>query len=425
MIQFANPSALWLLTLLIPLIALYLLKHKRREVVVSTTLLWRKALEDSRAHTPFQKLRNSLLLFLQILIVVMLTAILSGPSLPAGVHKKERWILVLDASASMQATDEKPARFEVARGLLLRTLDSLSGSDEVMLISFAQDVNVLHSFTKNISAVRSKINELKAEDLAGNWKSLSDILQALLKEKRKPRIVIASDFANAPESILKGLDYEPLTVGKSSYNMGITRVAMRSPPDNPNMQNLFYQLKNFDRVAHELDVEISSGAELMDAFTASLGPQQTIDRNMEWSVETPTTITVRLKHKDSFDLDNDFIFVAQPSEKIQVAIRMENVFLRKALQALPQVAISQNASIVIADRIDQDLSGIFFVPGPPTKEAIEPIQWNTAHPSLRYVDAGLWRFVRAGNVAVPAGADVLIETSREPIAYAEERTGRR
>src|SRR6478672_4591550 len=79
--KFLNPwSALAGAAISIPaLLILYFLKLRRREMPVSSTLLWKKAIQDLQVNAPFQKLRRNLLLLLQLLLLLALLLALSRP----------------------------------------------------------------------------------------------------------------------------------------------------------------------------------------------------------------------------------------------------------------------------------------------------------------------------------------------------------
>src|SRR3990170_6944726 len=122
---FATPLAL-LGLLFVPLvIAMYLLKLRRDEAVVPSTLLWHRLVADVEANAPWQKLRRSLLLLLQLLLVLALALLAARPFVerPAGLARD--LVLVIDASASMAATDELPTRLEAAKAKALAALDAL------------------------------------------------------------------------------------------------------------------------------------------------------------------------------------------------------------------------------------------------------------------------------------------------------------
>src|SRR3954470_16213555 len=61
------------------LLVLYFLKLRRRELAVSSTLLWKKAVQDLQVNAPFQRLRKNLLLLLQMLLLILLLLALSRP----------------------------------------------------------------------------------------------------------------------------------------------------------------------------------------------------------------------------------------------------------------------------------------------------------------------------------------------------------
>ena len=100
----------------IPVVVLfYLLKRKRVVKLVSSTLLWQRFLSDTQANAPFQKLRHSWLLILQIIMLALAVFALTRPFFVGSATSSSFRVVILDASASMQCTDEQPSRFEKAR----------------------------------------------------------------------------------------------------------------------------------------------------------------------------------------------------------------------------------------------------------------------------------------------------------------------
>ena len=77
-----TPTALALLALSIPILLLWMLKLRRRNVTVSSTMLWSKLLRDREANAPWQKLRRNLLLLLQLAILAALVLALARPFIP-------------------------------------------------------------------------------------------------------------------------------------------------------------------------------------------------------------------------------------------------------------------------------------------------------------------------------------------------------
>src|SRR5213075_2950620 len=115
-------------------IVFYLLKRKRVIKLVSSTLLWQKFLAETQANAPFQRLRHNWLLLLQILLLTLVVLALARPYFAGSAKNSRLRVLILDASASMQAIDEKPSRFEKARGEALKVVDSLRDTEQAMIV---------------------------------------------------------------------------------------------------------------------------------------------------------------------------------------------------------------------------------------------------------------------------------------------------
>ena len=114
------------------LLLLYFLKLKRREVIVSSTLLWKRAVQDLQVNAPFQRLRRNLLLLLQLLALAAILVALAGPVLAWRRGPGQRYVLLIDRSASMNATDVKPSRLDAAKEQAKVFIESMRSGSAVL-----------------------------------------------------------------------------------------------------------------------------------------------------------------------------------------------------------------------------------------------------------------------------------------------------
>src|ERR1051326_4583624 len=83
----------------------YLLKVRRHDEEVSSTFLWNDLIRDLAAHEPLQRLKWNVLLLLQLIALAVLTIALARPFNEQTGEKPVHAVLLLDGSASMQASD--------------------------------------------------------------------------------------------------------------------------------------------------------------------------------------------------------------------------------------------------------------------------------------------------------------------------------
>lgn len=207
-----------------PLLLLYFLKLRRREITIPSTLLWQRAVEDLQANSPFQRLRPSWLLLLQLLLLIALVLALGRPIVGSVSENASRVILLIDVSASMSATLEMPdatapdddadatvprTRFDLAKDEAMRIIDRLAGSGESaqgMIIAVGGRARTVASPTSDPRRLRSAIEALEPTDEVGRLEPALRLAEAFLRESvdaapdaLSTRIILISDGRLADE----------------------------------------------------------------------------------------------------------------------------------------------------------------------------------------------------------------------------------
>ncbi len=99
-----------------PLVALYFLKLKRTVRTVPSTMLWKRSVEDLQVNAPFQRLRGSLLLLLQLLVLIAGAIALGQPMFQTAERHEDNIIILIDQSASMDVLESSGrTRLETAQ----------------------------------------------------------------------------------------------------------------------------------------------------------------------------------------------------------------------------------------------------------------------------------------------------------------------
>src|SRR5438093_5726201 len=93
-------------------VVFYILKLRRRAVAIPFSPLWQRILRDKEATSLFSKLKRLLSLLVQLALLALLVLALGDPRAAATLVKGRTVVLLVDASASMQATDVAPSRIE-------------------------------------------------------------------------------------------------------------------------------------------------------------------------------------------------------------------------------------------------------------------------------------------------------------------------
>lgn len=254
--SFLTPLAFLGLLLAIPIILLYMLRLRRREMPISSTFLWRQILQDTEANTPWQRLRRNLLLLLQLLILTLLVFGLARPYITVPAVSAGQIAVLLDASASMNATDSPAGtRFEEARQRALEIVDTMSDGDTMTVILAADTPEVLIPYTADRAQLQAAIRAAQPSRAPANWNAALTLAAAGSIGSSDFSAVIISDGNVGEAARLPAIpgDLRYVPVGASNQNLAITALATRAlPGETP---QLFAQVTNYG--AQDADVIFS------------------------------------------------------------------------------------------------------------------------------------------------------------------------
>lgn len=253
-------SLLWL-GLLIPLIALYVLKRRRERKTVGSTLLWEAALRDLRAERPWQRLRPHLSLLLQALALIAGAVALSRPAGAGQVPSGARIAVVVDTSASMGAIEHGESRLDHARSMALALARDLPPGGQMMVVEASREPNVLAAATHDRAILERAIGALA---LRGADADLSAAVAVAAERMHGApdgsRIVVLSDGAMSGSIALEAsVPVEVRRVGGPLVNHAILAMDVRAAPmeGSPDRAEIFVRVARFGEGAADLRVTAS------------------------------------------------------------------------------------------------------------------------------------------------------------------------
>lgn len=327
------PAAAALAITLPVIVALYFLRIRRPTRIVPALHLWPDVIRDRQANVPWQRLRFSWLLLLQLLVAGFLVAAALQPALPASASVAAHTIVLLDASASMQARDVQPSRFEEARRQARALVDQLGPQDRMTVIALEAAPRVIASTVGDHDAMHRAIDGVTATNGPADLSGALTLAAGTVRPGEDARLYLFSDGIAEPlrASFAKGLPFtvEYRRIGVSGENVALTSLVMRTSAQS---RAAFARLQNFGRQSRTFNLEWRSDAGLIDVRSITLAGGQAQDVSLPVP-DAATTVTARLDTNDVFSLDDSATAIARVPRAFHVLlVTAGNVFLEQALR---------------------------------------------------------------------------------------------
>lgn len=331
--SFLNPWALLFLLAVPALVLLYFLKLKRPEIPVPSTLLWRKVIEDMRVNSPFQRLKRSLLLLLQILALLAAIFALTRPLLRVREHANESFIVLLDNSASMMAAEGGGrTRLDLAKAEIGKLADRLTRQDEMMLIVFNSRARVACGFTGNRRALKEAASRSAPTECATDVEPALLLAKSICATRSHPRILLYSDGAfDAPKDLQLPVEVEYQKIGSPRPNLAVTGLDIRRSLNDRSRIEMFVAVENFGEQAFSGNMAVQLDERPLDSKYFSVGPRETLSQIFEAVLPQGGCVSVALDAEDALACDNRAWKVIGPPTRRRLLIVGDNTFFLERL----------------------------------------------------------------------------------------------
>jgi len=427
-------------------VILHLLRAAADRQLVPSTFLWRDLGRDPEVARRIRPPRLTLLLLLQILAIAAASFALSMPRIttPPGKHL----VLVLDASGSMLATDERPTRFDEAVRRARLLLVSLGPTDVATIVRAGPRPRPIVTAVDPVTA-QAALGEIKA---GGGGTAMREALfvasdLARRSEDRTSEIVVLSDgaFVDPGDLSTLGVATRFDLVGRDANNRAVTGLSVARQPGGPGAQSAIARLANYgdqparvglslfvdDVLSDRRDVDLAAKGSTVAAFEVPAGTRR---------------VAVKLAGGDSLPSD-DFAEVSVDIgfvRKVLLVTRRPEA-LERALRAIPDLTVDTvtperydgtGAEIVVLDGVIPPTlpSGQLIVVNPPAGQKllsvgqeIQGVQFSDfdpRHPLLQAVDLSAVRLVKATPFQASPWARVVAESTGGPLIVEGREEGR-
>jgi hypothetical protein len=447
--SFIAPLALAWSALAIPIVIFYILKIRLRQVPVSTTIFWQQIYDEKSPRSLWQQLRHWLSLLVQIVWLLLLVMALAEPILTSTAWRSQRTVLVIDNSASMNATDIAPSRLAAARRAASQHVASLRFGDEMAVIAAGTQPKVVCGLTNHERTLQTAIDGISRSEGPARVTEAVQLAKRLLADAPRGQVLVFSDggFADAAKLVSDSL-VKLHPVGSAAANVGITQFQVRRSLADPIGYEILVEVQNASSEPAECRLDLDLDENPVDVVPLKLAAGQVWSQTFEKTSIEGGRLVARLNRDDALAADNQAVALLPKREMTRVLlISPGNLFLQKALEANPLVELT------IAKQLPAKYeSGVVHVFHRLVPEKVPPgnslfvdpragcDQWSIGetldNPIVTRQDASspLMQHVRLDNVLLPKarqlqpaeGAQVLVSAvSGDPLYFAREQPGKK
>lgn len=463
------------------LVLLYFLKLKRRDQIISSTFLWRRAVQDLQVNAPFQRIRWSVLLLLQLLALAAILLALAQPVWLSSGGTAKRYVLLIDRSASMNATESGRSRLDTAKDQARTVVDSLRAggllslrneADRAMVVAFDTHPHVMCNFTSDKRQLKAAIEAIRPSDGRSCLSEAITVSCAFAQTSAEQADTVSMGppaqvelFSDGRITDLEKIVAAPVElnyhcVGSQADNVAVVSLQARRSYERSEEVSVFAGLVNYGQDEADCDLQLSVDGNVRAVRPVTVPPASadgkpgSVSASYSLTHATSGVIELRQLRDDCLESDNAAWAILPPPKKLKVLlVTRGNLAVVPALRACPlerldiktpaefeemdhaAMSVEPHYDLIVLDnfvpsvlpksrylvfgRIPPSIG--VSVTGDLTNQMIA--DWKSRHLVLRHVDLQNLFASRCRCMKLPRDAEILSESKDSPVMAIVRRDG--
>jgi hypothetical protein len=324
------------------MIGLYILKLRRRTVAVPFSPLWQRILKDKEATSLFSKLKRLMSLLMQLALLALMVLALGDPRAAATLIKGRNVVVLVDASASMQATDVSPNRLAVAKDEVKSLIRGMGGADRMLVAQMDAAITPLGPMSGDTSDLERAVDAIQPTDARADFARALRFATDTLRGVENGEIVVVSDgdlgvAADAAGTVHVGdvkLSFMP--IGKAKDNVAVTQFSVRRYPLDKSRYEVMLEVTNTGAEVADIELSLLGDGLLVDLTKLRLQPGERLPRfypNLSGASRTlEAKLTVLGDTKDDLPADDHAYALLPERRRAKVlVVSSGNTYLEAAL----------------------------------------------------------------------------------------------
>lgn len=329
--NFLAPLAFASAAILGPFIALYMLRTRRKNVDVPSTMLWEQAGVPVSSAVPWQRLTRSPLFWLQLFTLLLLAIALAQPFTTEPSLLGPHTVLVVDTSGSMAMGSRWSDAMEAAQDLA----SNVSETNLVSVVEAGAVPRVLVAFSRDPIAVQNALDTMTPTGGTERLEEAIRLARGLATPDRPSSLVILSDGGLEATSQEPLLAATHLRFDNLADNVGISALTTESSTEGS--LRVFLEVANWSETATDVQVEVAINNIVAVFVPFELEPLARGRATVPVDAGPGDRITAELfDNADGNPLDDAAVAdVPTPSETTVQLLGEGSVFLDAMIKALP------------------------------------------------------------------------------------------